>query len=89
MKDRFAIIARDASDQIISQVSIHAPPGKQPLEGMMATARNMLRIKGCVRTEIHPLEDDASMYVGSPLVVLLVQDLFLSDVSPAPLLETL
>lgn len=55
----------------------------------MATARNMLRIKGCVRTEIHPLEDEASMYVDPPLVVLLVQDLFLSDVSPAPLPETL
>ncbi len=88
MKDRFAIIARDASGQIISQVSIHAAPGKQPLEGMMATARNMLRIKDCVRTEIHPLEDDASMYVNPPLVVLLVQDLFLGDISPAPLLET-
>ena len=88
MKDRFTIIARDASDTIISQVTIHAAAGKQPLEGMMATARNMLRIKGCVRTEIHPLEDDASKYVGSPLVVLLVQDLFLSDVSPATLLET-
>ena len=89
MKDRFAIIARDASDQIISQVTIHAAPGKQPLEGMMATARNMLRIKDCVRTEIHPLEDDGSLYVNPPLVVLLVQDLFLSDVSPATLLETL
>ncbi len=88
MKDRFAIIARDASDQIISQVTIHAAPGKQPLEGMMATARNMLRIKDCVRTEIHPLEDDGSMYVSPPLAVLLVQDLFLSAVSPAALLET-
>jgi hypothetical protein len=41
-----------------------------------------------VRTEIHPLEDDASLYVNPPLVVLLVQDLFLGVNSREKLLKS-
>ncbi len=87
-QDRFAILARDASGRIMSWVTVQADPAKQPLQAMMAVARTLVRIKGCVRTEIHPLENDASMSARSPLVVLMAQNLLWGHVSPATPLGT-
>jgi hypothetical protein len=52
-------------------IILRAEPGKQPLQGIKTVAGNMLRLKGCVRTEIHAMENDASMSTCSPVEVLL------------------
>ncbi len=83
MTDRLAIIARDASGTIISRVDVAADRGKQPLQGVMAIARNMLRIKGCVRTEVYPFESENATYEGTPLAVLQLDDLFWGSSSPS------
>lgn len=71
MQNRFAILALDASGKIMSRVILRAEPGKQPLQGIKTVAGNMLRLKGCVRTEIRAMENDASMSTCSPVKVLL------------------
>jgi hypothetical protein len=83
MTDRLAIIARDSSGTVISRAHVAADRGKQPLQGVMGIARNMLRIKGCVRTEIHSFESEQATYEGIPLAVVRLEDLFWGNPSPS------
>ena len=85
MKDRLTIIAYDASDTIMSRVNMTAEQGKQPLQGVMVVARNMVRIKGCVRTEIHLFESETAPDDGAPLAAIWLKDLYWGNSSSWPL----
>ena len=76
MKNRLAILARDASGKIISKVVVSVDQSDKKLKEIMPIARNMLRIKRCSRTEIYPFESATSQYQGPPLAVLWATDLF-------------
>jgi hypothetical protein len=74
IKYRLAICALDTSGKILSQVAINH--NDEDLHEIMPVARNMLRIKGCSRVEIRPLESMSSQYEDSPLAVLHASDLY-------------
>ena len=76
LKNRLAILARDSSGNIMSQVLIATKRSDGDLHEVMPVARNMLRIKGCNRVEIYPFESASSQYEGSPLTVLHPGDLY-------------
>ena len=76
MKHRLAICALDSPGKILSQVEISIKHIDTDLHEVMPVARNMLRIKGCSRVEIRPLESTASQYEDSPLAVLHTSDLY-------------
>ena len=76
MKHRLAICALDSSGKILSQVVISIKQIDKDLHEVMPVARNMLRIKGCSRVEIRPLESTSSQDEDSPLAVLNTSDLY-------------
>jgi hypothetical protein len=76
--DQFTITARDASDQIISRVIAVSQLSDNPVRGVMPLARNMLRIKGCARVEIHDGASQTPEESRLPLRQLSVQDLYQS-----------
>ena len=87
MSDRVTIIALDASGTVISRVNVSVSSGKQPLQGVMAIARNMLRIKGCVRAEIHAFAGETAIHEDTPLEVVKLDDLFWGNSSQTPSLK--
>ncbi len=87
MSDRVTIIARDASGTVISRVNVSVGSGEQPLQGVMAIARNMLRIKGCVRAEIYAFAAGTAIDEDTPLEVIKLDDLFWGNSSQAPSLR--
>jgi hypothetical protein len=76
IKYRLAIRALDTSGKILSQVEISINHNDEDLREVMPVARNMLRIKGCSRVEIRPLDSTSSQYEDSPLAVLHASDLY-------------
>ncbi len=76
--DQFTITARDASDQIISRVIAVSHLRDDRVRGVMPLARNMLRIKGCARVEIHDGASQTPEESRLPLRQLSVQDLYQS-----------
>ena len=76
MKDRLAIYAFDTSGKILSQVVLSINHNDEDLHEIMPVARNMLRIKGCSRVEIRPIENTSSEHEGSPRAVLHPSDLY-------------
>ena len=83
MTGRLTIIAYDASGTMMSRVNMK----KQPLQDMMWVARNMVRIKGCVRTEVHPFESETAPYEGAPLAVIRLEDLYWGNSSSSSLVK--
>jgi len=53
----------------------------------MAIARNMLRIKGCVRAEIHAFAGETAIDEDTPLEVVKLDDLFWGNSSQTPSLK--
>ena len=74
--DQFTITARDASGQIISRVVAVSPLRDDRVRGVMPLARNMLRIKGCARVEIHDGTSQTPEENRFPLRQLSVEDLY-------------
>ncbi|HEV2662728.1 MAG TPA: hypothetical protein VGU68_19130 [Ktedonobacteraceae bacterium] len=87
MSDRVTIIALDASGTVISRVNVSVSSGKQPLQGVMAIARNMLRIKGCVSAEIHAFVGETAIHEDVPLEVVQREELFWGNASQTPSLK--
>jgi glutamyl-tRNA reductase len=75
-KHQLAILARDASGKLLSQVVVAAHHKGEELQEVMPIARNMLRIKGCSRVEIYPFENASAQYKDAPLAVLHASDLY-------------
>ncbi len=75
-KSRLAVSAFDTSGKILSQVVLSIKDIDKDLHEVMPVARNMLRIKGCGRVEIRPLENTSSQDKDSPLAVLHTSDLY-------------
>ena len=87
MSDRVTIIARDASGAVISRVNVSVDSEKQALQGVMAIARNMLRIKGCTRAEIYAFASKDTLPEDAPLAVVRLDDLFWGNSSQTPSLK--
>ena len=88
MLKHVTVIARDASGAVISQVNINVKDlEKQSLQGVMAIARNMLRIKGCARAEIYTFARKSAQHEDTPLAVVQHDDLFRENASQEPSLQ--
>jgi hypothetical protein len=87
MTERVTIRAYDATGTMISRVNMKAGQGKQPLQGVMVVARNMVRIKGCVRAEISPFERETVADEGALLAVIRLEDLYWGNASSSSLVQ--